>query len=214
MFFHGVGFRLRTVKAMACGSVVQSAHVPIYEQLLSRNGFRQFLGACNASMLALLRVGVCHKRCIFCYCFCVVLSQVISRPWHQAHLKKCRERWIFGEAFPRSLHPSLGPWVSSLRAAYWQSSTWSTGSFQSKHFRRVNLRACEVEIPLFICLAQHSRREQGSWYGGVCTTVAGWRASTASATGQLRIKTPMDFFASKTFNCQWFQWQVIQGVIA
>ena len=44
----GVWFRLRAVKAMACGSVVQSAHVPIYEQPLSRSDFRQFLGACNA----------------------------------------------------------------------------------------------------------------------------------------------------------------------
>lgn len=51
MFFHGVGFRLRAVKAMACGSVVQSAHVPIYEQLLSRSDFRQFLGACNAGFV-------------------------------------------------------------------------------------------------------------------------------------------------------------------
>ena len=126
------------------------------------------------------------------------------------HVWKSVERWVFGEAFPRSLHPSVGPWVSSLRAAYWQSSTWSTGSFQSKHFRLVNLRACEVEIPLFICLAQHSRREQGSWYGGVCTTVAGRRASTASATGQLRIKTLMFFFARKLLNAsdssdKWFK---------
>jgi len=79
-FFHalvmcdGVGFRLRTMKAMACGSVVQSAHVPIYEQPLSRSDSRQFPGACNASMLALLRVGVCHKRCILLLFLCGFVS--------------------------------------------------------------------------------------------------------------------------------------------
>lgn len=58
-FFHalvmcdGVGFRLRAVKAMACGSVVQSAHVPIYEQPLSRSDFRQFPGACYVALLSL-----------------------------------------------------------------------------------------------------------------------------------------------------------------
>lgn len=82
----GGGFRLRTVKAMACGSVVQSAHVPIYEQLLSRNGFRHFLGACNAGFVefgcngseelqVVGGVGVSNG-----FLSSVVLSQVISRP--------------------------------------------------------------------------------------------------------------------------------------
>ncbi len=80
----GVGFKLSPVKAMACGSVVQSAHVPIYEQPLGRSHFRLFLGTCNA-LLSL--AGIFKWVVASCWELSVVLSQVISRPWHQARLK-------------------------------------------------------------------------------------------------------------------------------
>lgn len=121
------------------------------------------------------------------------------------HIWKSVERWVFGEAFPRSLHPSLGPWVSSLRAAYWQSSTWSTGSFQSKHFRRVNLRACEVEIPLWnlSCTALETRTGIMIWRSlhDSC-----WLKSEHSFCNRTAAHQNADvFFKSKTFKCQWFQ---------
>ena len=216
----GGGFRLRTVKAMACGSVVQSAHVPIYEQLLSRNDFRHFLGACNAGFVefgcngseelqVVGGVGVSNG-----FLSNVVLTQVISRPWHQARLKKCRKvgfRWSISTvpaSFGRSLGIKFtGRLLAELNLIDRQLSvqTFSIGESQGLWSRNplvyLSCTALETRTGIMIWQSLHDSCWLKSEHNFCNRTAAHQNADVF-------------FFCSKTFKCQWFQWQVIQGMIA